>query len=122
MTSHLKSLNVKTTATYDVKDSGPGVGQAQKCGGVKPYSGIQTLLFWLLNLQRQYIYLFLTENTRYIKSNSMTLLYEFASSLQMLNKWRWDIVHLQDQYKGHLISVVSSIMVEFMKKSMKSFR
>ena len=37
ITSHLKSLNIKKkkTMTYDIGNSGPDLGQAQKCGGVK---------------------------------------------------------------------------------------
>ena len=33
-TSHLKSLNIKKTSTYDVGNLGLGLGQAHKCGGV----------------------------------------------------------------------------------------
>jgi len=29
---------------YDVIYSGPGLGQAQRCGGIKPVNGIPTLL------------------------------------------------------------------------------
>jgi len=29
--------------TYDVTNAGPGLGQAQQCGGVKPVNGISTL-------------------------------------------------------------------------------
>jgi len=29
--------------TYDVGNTSPGSGQAQKCGGVKPVNGIQSL-------------------------------------------------------------------------------
>jgi hypothetical protein len=43
-TSHLKSLNIKKTTTYDAGNPGPGLGQAQKCGGVKPDNGIPTPL------------------------------------------------------------------------------
>ena len=25
---------------YDIENPGPGMGQAQKCGGVKPFNGI----------------------------------------------------------------------------------
>jgi hypothetical protein len=32
------------TTTYEVGNPGPGWGQAQKCGGVKPVNGIITLL------------------------------------------------------------------------------
>ena len=41
ITSHLNSLNIKKkTMTYDVGNPGPGLGQAQKCGRVKPVNGI----------------------------------------------------------------------------------
>ena len=33
----------KKTTTYDVGSPGPGLGQAQKCGGVKSIYGITTL-------------------------------------------------------------------------------
>jgi hypothetical protein len=33
----------KKTSTYDVGNLGPGLGQAHKCGGVKPGNGIPTL-------------------------------------------------------------------------------
>jgi hypothetical protein len=33
---YLNSLNTKMTTTYDVGNPGLGLGQAQKCGGVKP--------------------------------------------------------------------------------------
>ena len=36
MTSHLNSLNTVKTMTYDVGNPSHGLGQAQKCGGVKP--------------------------------------------------------------------------------------
>ena len=32
------------TTTYEVGNPGPGLGQAQQCGGVKPVNGIITLL------------------------------------------------------------------------------
>ena len=35
-TSHLKSLNTKKAMIYSIGNPGPGLGQAQKCGGVKP--------------------------------------------------------------------------------------
>ena len=34
LTSHLKSLNLKKNAAYDVGNPGPGLGQTQKCGRV----------------------------------------------------------------------------------------
>ena len=40
-TSHINSLNTKTTP-YDIGNPGPDLGQAQKCGGVKPVYGIST--------------------------------------------------------------------------------
>ena len=36
ITSHLKSLNMKKITTYDVGNQCVGLGQAQKCGRVKP--------------------------------------------------------------------------------------
>jgi hypothetical protein len=33
----------KNTTTYDVGNLGPGLGQAHKCGGVKPVNGIPAL-------------------------------------------------------------------------------
>jgi len=43
ITSHLHSLNTKKTMTYDIGNPGPGLGQAQKCGWVKPFNGIPPL-------------------------------------------------------------------------------
>ena len=40
ITSRLKQLNIKTTTTDDVGNPGPGFGQEQKCGGVKPINGM----------------------------------------------------------------------------------
>ena len=34
------------TTTYDIGNAGPGLGQAQKYGGVKPVNGIPTLPSW----------------------------------------------------------------------------
>ena len=31
---------------YDVRNPGPGLGQAQNCGGVKPVHGTPTLHSW----------------------------------------------------------------------------
>ena len=36
ITSHLNSLNKKNIMTYDIENPGPGLGQALKCGRVKP--------------------------------------------------------------------------------------
>ena len=47
-----KELNTKIPTTYDVGNPYPGLGQAQKYGGVKPFNGIPTLP---LDLQTQYI-------------------------------------------------------------------
>jgi len=41
-TSHLNSLNTQKTTTYDVGNPGPGLGQAQKCGGITSFNGIPT--------------------------------------------------------------------------------
>ena len=35
-------LNTKNPTTYDVGNPGPGLGQAQHCGRVKPVNGIPT--------------------------------------------------------------------------------
>jgi hypothetical protein len=43
LTSHLNSLNITKTMTYDVGNPCSGFGQAQKCGWVKPVNGIPTL-------------------------------------------------------------------------------
>jgi hypothetical protein len=43
ITSHLNSTEQKKTMTFDIKNSGPGLGQAQKGGGVKPINGMPTL-------------------------------------------------------------------------------
>jgi hypothetical protein len=51
----LNSLNTKKTTTYDVGNTGPGLGQANKGGGVKPVNGIPTFLSSYLDLQWQYI-------------------------------------------------------------------
>ena len=40
--SHLKSLNTNMTMIYVNGNPGPGLGQAQKYGGVKPVIGITT--------------------------------------------------------------------------------
>jgi hypothetical protein len=39
ITSHLNPLNIKKTTTYDFGNSGPGLGQAQKCGVVEQLNG-----------------------------------------------------------------------------------
>jgi hypothetical protein len=43
--NHLSSLLTehKKNMTYDVGNPDSGIGQAQKCGGVKPVNGIPTL-------------------------------------------------------------------------------
>jgi len=40
ITSYLNSLNRQRTTTYGVGNLGPGLGHAQKCGGVIPVNGI----------------------------------------------------------------------------------
>ena len=42
--SHLNSVNTKKTIMYDIGNTGPSLGQAQKCGGIKWVSEIPTLL------------------------------------------------------------------------------
>ena len=39
ITSDIKSLNIKKTMIYDGGNPGPGLRQAQKCGGVKLVHG-----------------------------------------------------------------------------------
>ena len=48
LASELSSLNKKKTTTHDFGNPGPGLGQAQKCGGVKPVNEIPTLSSWYL--------------------------------------------------------------------------
>jgi len=43
LSSLLNSLITKKTRTNDVGNPGPGLGQAQKCDGVKPGSYLQEL-------------------------------------------------------------------------------
>jgi len=43
ITSHMNSLNTKKTTTYDVRNLGPGLVQAQKCGVAKPVNGMPIL-------------------------------------------------------------------------------
>jgi len=38
--------------SYDVGNPGPGLGQAQKCGGVKPVKGISTSIHVLTNISK----------------------------------------------------------------------
>jgi hypothetical protein len=38
----------KKTTTYDVGNLGPGFGQVQKCGGVKPVNGISTFPLFII--------------------------------------------------------------------------
>ena len=40
LSSKLNSLNTKKTTTYDFQNPGPGLGQAQKHGRVKPVNGM----------------------------------------------------------------------------------
>ena len=53
ITSHLNFLNRKETTTYDVGNLGPGLGQAHKCGGVKPANRIPnpSLENWISNVK-----------------------------------------------------------------------
>ena len=46
LSSYLISLNTNQTTTYDVGNLGPGLGRAQKCGGIKQVNGIPTLPSW----------------------------------------------------------------------------
>ena len=58
--SKRNSLNTKTLTTYDVGIPDTGLVQEQKCDEVKPIDGIQSLLFWKLDLKRPGVYLLLT--------------------------------------------------------------
>ena len=40
----LTHKNTRKTTRYDVRNPGPDLGQAQKCGGVKPVNGIPALI------------------------------------------------------------------------------
>ena len=44
ITAHPSSLNTKNTITYDFGNPGPGFGQAQKCGRVKPTVNTYSIL------------------------------------------------------------------------------
>jgi hypothetical protein len=39
---HTSTIEHKKTTTYNVGNTGPSLGQAQQCGGVKPINGIHT--------------------------------------------------------------------------------
>ena len=45
--SHFKSTNIVKNTTYDVRNPGPGMGQAESCGGVKLVNGIPTLSLFI---------------------------------------------------------------------------
>jgi len=62
--SHLKSLNAKKFMTYDVRNPGPGFGQAQKCGRVKLVNEIPT--FSLLMIGSNIRYLFKGDHKRLV--------------------------------------------------------
>ena len=55
ITSHLNSLNTKKTMTDDVVNPGPGLGQAQKGGGVKLVNGHPQLLIWTVMITKSTI-------------------------------------------------------------------
>jgi len=40
ITSHLNSLNIQNTTTYDVENPDHGFGQKQKCGGGAFFSSV----------------------------------------------------------------------------------
>ena len=44
----MNSLNRKKTTTYIIRNQDPDLGQAHKCGGVKPDNDIATLSSWLV--------------------------------------------------------------------------
>ena len=50
--SHKIIEHKKNTMIYCIRNLAPGLGQAQKCGGIKLVNGVTTLP--LLDLQRQY--------------------------------------------------------------------
>ena len=41
-----QSLNINKAMTYDIWNPGPGLRQAQRCGGVKQVKGMPTLTSW----------------------------------------------------------------------------
>ena len=51
-TSHFNSLNTKKTVTHDVRNPGPGLGQAQQYDWVKLFPGIPTHPLLKHNLKR----------------------------------------------------------------------
>ena len=42
--SHFYSFNIQRTTTYDVGNPGFCLGQAHKCGGIKPINGLPSLI------------------------------------------------------------------------------
>ena len=42
ITSHINSLNIAKTTTYDIGNPCSGLGQAQICGGIRLVNGIPT--------------------------------------------------------------------------------
>ena len=54
ITFHLHLLNSRKTTTYDVRNPGPRLKQAHKCGGDKAVNGISTfpLAYWIPNGRR----------------------------------------------------------------------
>ena len=55
MNNHFNSLNIEKTMTYEVGNPGLGLGQAQKCGGLKLVNVIPSfsllIIAYILDLQ-----------------------------------------------------------------------
>jgi hypothetical protein len=73
-------LNTKQTTTYDVGNPDPGLGQAHKCGGVKPVNGIRTLPSCQWNLLQQYIYKQKLSGVCFLR-HLVTLIYLFSDNV-----------------------------------------
>ena len=81
LSSYLIPLNTNQTTTYDVGNLGPGLGRAQKCGGIKPVNGIPTLSSILI-----------TESPTAIRMQSL-----YKQTIKNLHKFA-------STQKGHILS------------------